>query len=36
VPTAEVSELVVIRGATKLAFPLHTQVVAEFFDPANR
>lgn len=31
VPTAETSELVVIRGATELAFPLHTQVVAEFF-----
>jgi NADH pyrophosphatase NudC (nudix superfamily) len=31
VPTTETSELVVIRGATELAFPLHTRVVAEFF-----
>ena len=30
-PTAETSEAVVIRGPTALAFPLHTQVVAEFF-----
>ncbi|AWM36114.1 NADH pyrophosphatase [Gemmata obscuriglobus] len=30
-PTPETSELVVIREATDLAFPLHTQVVAEFF-----
>ncbi|HEY1188752.1 MAG TPA: NUDIX domain-containing protein [Gemmata sp.] len=30
-PTAETSELVVVRGAVELAFPLHTQVVAEFF-----
>jgi NADH pyrophosphatase NudC (nudix superfamily) len=36
VPTTETSELVVIRGATKLAFPLHTQVVAEFFGPTTR
>ena len=35
VPTAETSALVVIRTATELAFPLHTRVVAEFFDPAN-
>ena len=36
VPTAETSELVVIRAATELAFPLHTQVVAEYFDrPAS-
>lgn len=30
-PTAEVSEPVVVRGATELAFPLRTRVVAEFF-----
>lgn len=34
VPTAETSELVVIRTATELAFPLHTLAVAEYFDPA--
>ena len=35
VPTAETSELVVIRAATELAFPLHTRVVAEFFGAAG-
>jgi ADP-ribose pyrophosphatase YjhB (NUDIX family) len=35
VPTAETSELVVIRGATELAFPLHTQAVAEYFGRAG-
>jgi ADP-ribose pyrophosphatase YjhB (NUDIX family) len=31
VPTAETSELVVIREPAELAFPLHTRVVAEWF-----
>lgn len=35
VPTAETSELVVIRGATELAFPLHAQAVAAFFGAAG-
>ena len=34
-PTRETSELVVVRGATELAFPLHTRVVAEFFGAAG-
>jgi ADP-ribose pyrophosphatase YjhB (NUDIX family) len=33
-PTAETSELVVIRAATELAFPLHTRAVAEYFGPS--
>lgn len=35
-PTPETSELVVIHEATELAFPLHTQVVAEFFADLKR
>jgi ADP-ribose pyrophosphatase YjhB (NUDIX family) len=30
-PSAEVSETVVLRGPAELAFPLHTQVVGEYF-----
>ena len=30
-PTAETSEAVVIRAATELAFPLHTDAVAAYF-----
>jgi ADP-ribose pyrophosphatase YjhB (NUDIX family) len=33
VPNDEVSELVVLREPQPLAFPLHTQVVEEFFNP---
>jgi len=29
---AEVSEVVIVREACQLAFPLHTHVLAQFFD----
>jgi ADP-ribose pyrophosphatase YjhB (NUDIX family) len=31
VPTEETSETTVIKGATELAFPLHTQALTEYF-----
>lgn len=31
VPTAETSEMVIVTAATPLAFPLHTRVLADYF-----
>lgn len=36
VPTAETTELVIIGEPTELAFPLHTQAVAQYFQSGGR